>query len=127
MYLAPIVDRTGHYALRVFVVCFDAAQIFIYDPDAGRVENVVNVGPGPFAMGFDPFDLKDVAEQVPVPPDPRQDPSLNLKRYRFAYLASFTQSFVQVIDLDDSIPSSSDTTFERIVFTLGLPTNPKGS
>ncbi len=127
VYLAPIVDRTGHYALRVFVVCFDAAQIFVYDPEAGLVENVINVGPGPFAMGFDPFDMKDVAEQAPVSPDPRQNPSLNLKRYRFAYVASFTQSFVQVLDLDDSLPATSNVTFERVVFTLGQPTNPKGS
>jgi len=128
VYLAPIVDRTGHYALRVFVVCFDAAQIFVYDPEAGLVENVINVGPGPFAMAFDPFDMKDVAEQAPVSPDTRQNPSLNLKRYRFAYVASFTQSFVQAIDLDDSLPAAmSNVTFERVVFTLGQPTNPKGS
>lgn len=127
VYLAPIVDRTGHYSLRVFVVCFDAGQIFVWDPNASIMEAIINVGPGPFAMAFDPFDMNDVADQASVPPDPRQDPSLNLKRYRFAYVASFTQSFVQVIDLDDSIPSSSNTTFEQVVYTLGQPTFPKGS
>jgi hypothetical protein len=127
VYLAPIVDRTGHYSLRVFVVCFDAGQIFVWDPNAEIMETTINVAPGPFAMAFDPFDMDDVADQAAVQPDPRQDPSLNLKRYRFAYVASFTQSFVQVIDLDDSIPANSNTTFEQIVFTLGQPTNPKGS
>jgi hypothetical protein len=135
VYLAPIVDRTGHYALRVFIVCFDSAQIFVYDPDAAVVENVISVGPGPFAMAFDPFDWGQVFGQGPpalVQDDSRYDPSLNLKRYRFAYVASFTQSFVQVLDLDDSIhlddsiPNGS-TTFETVVFTLGKPTSPKGS
>jgi len=127
VYLAPIVDRTGHYALRVFVVCFDAGQIFVYDPNADMVENIINVGPGPFAMAFDPFDMDQVADQAAVPADSRQDPSLHLRQYRFAYVASFTQSFVQVIDLDDSIAETSNTTFEQVVFTLGQPTNPKGS
>jgi hypothetical protein len=135
VYLAPIVDGTGRYALRVFIVCFDSAQIFVYDPDAAVVENVISVGPGPFAMAFDPFDWGQVFGQSPpalVQDDSRYDPSLHLKRYRFAYVASFTQSFVQVIDLDDSIhldnsiPSGS-TTFETVVFTLGKPTAPKGS
>jgi hypothetical protein len=134
VYLAPIVDRSGNYALRVFIVCYDSDQIFVYDPDAGVVENVIYVGPGPFAMAFDPFRMSDVASRAPVAVDPRVDPALSLKRYRFAYVASFTQSYLQVIDLDDSIgplvpggPAVSDYTFERVVFNLGTPTNPKGS
>jgi hypothetical protein len=50
-----------------------------------------------------------------------------LRRYRFAYVASFTQSFVQMIDLDDSLPGISPQTYENVVFTLGQPTPPKGS
>jgi hypothetical protein len=141
VYLAPIVDRTGSYALRVFIVCFESAQIFVYDPDAAAVENVISVAPGPFAMAFDPFDWGQLARKSSVEVDPRYDASLNpgsgpehryLKRYRFGYVASFTQSFVQVLDLDDSIhlddsiPSGSST-FETVVFTLGKPTSPKGS
>lgn len=124
VYLAPIVDRDGAYSLRVFVVCFDSATLFVYDPDAGVLENVIRVGVGPFAMAFDPFTFEDVAQhvQVPIPP---VDQEVGLRRYRFAYLASFTQSFVQVLDLDNAVSSSS--TFERIVYTLGLPTNPKGT
>jgi hypothetical protein len=121
VYVAPIVDKDGAYALRVFVVCFDAAQIFVFDPDAGILENVIRVGPGPFAMAFDPFDAKEVASHAVVPPDPRLG-AVNT-RYRFAYVASFTQSFVQLLDLDRRKPG----TFERVVFTLGQPTNPKGT
>jgi hypothetical protein len=152
VYLAPIVDASGRYALRVFVVCFDSDEIFVYDPDAGRIENIITTGPGPFAMAFDPFSLDDVAQRNLVPGDTRQhDPNLKmntgidvspagngpaaLKRYRFAYLASFTDSYLQVIDLDDSVvepcpgvpTESCNVTFERPVFTLGQPTLPKGS
>lgn len=122
VYLAPIVDRDGRLALRVFIVCFDSATIFVYDPDANALENVLRVGVGPFAMTFDPFSFEEVAQHAVVPPDAR-DPGI--RRYRFGYLASFTQSFVQIIDLDNAIPASS--TFERVVYTLGLPTNPKGT
>jgi hypothetical protein len=124
IYLAPIVDRDGAYALRVFVLCFDSATVFIYDPDIGQIENVLRVGPGPFAMAFDPFSLEDVAAHRQVPMDVR-DPEGRLRRYRFGYLASFTQSFLQLVDLDNAQEDRS--TFERVVFTLGLPTNPKGT
>ena len=108
--------------LRVFIVCFDASQIVVWDPDAEAVENVINVGAGPFAMTFDPFSLaKDVGEHQPAP----QAAAPNHPRpYRFAYVASFTQSYVQMIDLDNSQPTAE--TFENVVFTLGQPTLPKG-
>jgi DNA-binding beta-propeller fold protein YncE len=124
VYLAPVVERDGAYALRVFIVCFDAATVFVYDPETEQVENVLRVGLGPFAMAFDPFDMTDVATHAQVPFDPRTA-GTGLRRYRFAYLASFTNSFVQVIDLDDAQVDRS--TFERIVFTLGRPMTPKGS
>ncbi len=126
LYLAPIVDANGNYALRVFIVCFDAASIFVFDPELGTLENIIRTGPGPFAMAFDPFDLKDAALHKRVEADPRE-PGLDLKRYRFAYIASFTQSYIQVLDLDNSRDKANPDTFERIVFTLGLPTVPRGS
>ncbi|MDF2691726.1 MAG: hypothetical protein K0S65_109 [Labilithrix sp.] len=127
VYLAPVVEPDGAYALRVFVICFDSASIFVFNPDApGPVgfESVIRVGPGPFAMAFDPFSFDDVAQHVQVPFDDR-DRALNLRRYRFAYLASFTQSFVQVLDLDNAVPNP--VTYGRVVYTLGRPTNPKGT
>lgn len=123
VYLAPIVDANGDYALRVFVVCFDSNQIVVYDPGdtgvVGAIENVIHVGPGPFAMAFDPFSLSDVASHASVPVDDQGN-----RKYRFAYVASFTQSFVQMIDLDNSQPTAE--TFEHVAFTLGQPTPPKG-
>jgi len=126
VYLAPIANLDHDYELRVFVVNFDSSTISVYDPKNGpdlALVDTIYVGPGPFAMAFDPFSLEDVATQSAVPAETRYDPKLNLKRtYRFAYVASFTQSYVQVIDLDESQP-----TFESVVFTLGKPTPPKGS
>jgi hypothetical protein len=135
IYLAPILGADGSLTLRVFIVCFDSASIFVFDPEAGVVENIIRVGPGPYAMAFDPFDLESVARgdkptddariQGPARPgDPSYDPDLNVKTYRFAYVASFTQSYIQVIDLDNS--RTSKETFERVIFTLGQPTSPKG-
>jgi hypothetical protein len=152
LYLAPIVDASGHYALRLFVVCYDTAAVFVFKPDDIAVlgaqavpESVIYVGAGPFAMAFDPFTFEDVAahevdEEMPLTPpgnpvvvgsDPRQDQTLGLKTYRFGYLASFTNSYLQVIDLDDSRTTSTGApnqqTFEQVVFTLGQLTSPKGT
>lgn len=137
VYLAPIVNEAGDYELRVFVVLFDSNEIAVYNPGSGAVETIIPVGQGPFAMAFDPFDLSDVAKNAPVPQDTRQVDGVaappntaltgpTLKRYRFAYVANFTFSFVQVIDLDNSMPAISPLTFEHVVFTLGQPTAPKG-
>jgi hypothetical protein len=140
LYVAPIVDANGNYAVRVFIVCFDSQTIAIYDPDAQRVENVVSTGPGPFAMAFDPFDIAAVAAHAHVPFDPRSRHTTRwqgaavgpaLRSYRFGYITSFTDSFVQIIDLDQSFRDDrlgpGQSTFENIVYTLGLPTQPVGS
>jgi len=145
VYLAPIVDKNGNYSLRVFVVCFDSQLIYVIDPENPQIpENIIRTGPGPYAMAFDPFDLDAVATNAADPFDPRattkiqatarpNDP-LNgqpaLRKYRFAYIASFTDSFVQIIDLDQSFHDDrlgGQSTFETIVYTLGVPTQPKGS
>ena len=123
VYVAPIVNAQGNYEVRIFVVDFDSSTISVIDPnhiDLALVQTIY-VGPGPFAMAFDPFKLQDVATNAHVTKDTRQT-QVDLNTYRFAYVASFTQSFVQVIDLDQQQP-----TFESVVYTLGNPTPPKGS
>ena len=159
VYLAPIIDQTGRFSVRVFVTIFDPVnQIAVYDPDGGNLD-LINVGQGPFAMAFDPYLDHDVlskkgqvvssealmmsntamdtsgatpdtqatmhfvAEHAAVHTDP-QLMGTPIANYRFAYVANFTQSYVQVIDLDNSQPTTD--TFEQVVFTLGLPTKPKG-
>lgn len=138
IYVAPIVDKSGRYSVRVFVVCFDSQTIAIYDPDTGIVENQVLTGPGPFAMAFDPFDLDDVATHAEVPYDPRfpntivsKGTAMNgmpaLRKYRFAYITSFTDSYVQIMDLDQSFQDDrlmGVSTFETMVYSLGIPQQP---
>ncbi len=118
MRLAPIVDRDGALALRLFVVCFDSNAVVVLDPETRQLDRILRVGRGPFAIAFDPFDMDAAIRHDIVPRDAEGDLT-----YRFAYLASFTESFIQVIDLDRSDPTSS--TFEKTVFTLGNPTPPK--
>ncbi len=126
LYLAPIIDKNGNYALRVFIVCFDSQTVFIWDPDAGQVENIIHVGRGPFALAFDPFDMDDVAARRPAA---KSTDGQIAHKYRFAYVASFTDSFVQVVDLDDTIQDTSGAryAYERVVYTLGYSQPPKGS
>jgi hypothetical protein len=131
LFLAPIVDRDGRYAMRVFITCFDSATLFIYDPDARAIESTVRVGLGPFSMSFDPFNVEGAAAHDEVPQKTLsatfngQTANFTERAYRYAYLASFTTSTVQVIDLDRSRADSQ--TFERIVVGLGEPQLPKGS
>jgi hypothetical protein len=182
LFLAPVVDAWGHYSLRLFVVCYDASTIVVFDPEriAAReanaiAETVISTGTGPFAMAFDPSctglvdssgnpmqnplgplacssygPLADVAVSevaelngdlshflVPVDPKPN-GAAFGLRTYRFGYLATFTDSYLQVIDLDDSLspppsptsagaPARSQETYESVVFTFGNPTPPKGT
>lgn len=135
VYLAPVVvpdypgAGTAHYELRVFVVLFDSSGIAVINPDQpppltlDQVE-FISTGPGPYAIAFDPFDLNDVAVNNPVPADPRQPADLALNRYRFAYVASFTQSYAQVVDLDAL--ATQYETYEKVVFNLGGPSYPIG-
>jgi hypothetical protein len=139
VYLAPIIDSDGDYALRVFVVCFDGNSIEIVNPDTGSLEADIAVGEGPFAVTFDPYEALDVALHRHV--QPTKDPpsviftptdggmplTISLPKYRFAYVASFTNSYVQVIDLDNSQRNGTSSTFETVVYTLGSPSVPKGN
>ena len=123
VYLAPVVEADGALSLRVFVICFDSATLYIYNPETELLENIVRTGLGPFAMAFEPFSLADVAAHTKV------DPVNGIRPYRFGYIASFTNSFIQVLDLDNagSTTGGRSPTFETVVFTLGRPTAPKGS
>jgi hypothetical protein len=128
LFLAPIVDANGNYELKLFVVCYDSNEVFVYDPDdlespfGAAPELIIPTGSGPYALAFDPFSLDDAADGAAVAIDTRQPPALALKNYRFAYVASFTHSYVQVIDLDQT----NLATYGSIVFTLGKPVPPKG-
>ena len=85
-------DPPGQFRPRVFVVCFDARAIIVYDPAERRVDGLIRTGRGPHALVMDP-----------VKP--------------LAYVAHFTDSYIGLVDLDQSHASS----FETIVATIGIP------
>jgi hypothetical protein len=137
VYLAPVIiqDTAGaHYEPRIFVTLFDTGAIVIINPELQppAVENYVYVGQNPYSMTFDPWGDLAVAAKNPDAPSMtdvamhKAVPRLaagGTNRYRFAYVGIFTQSYVQMIDLDDSAFTG---TFEQVVFNLGKPTIPKG-
>jgi hypothetical protein len=83
---------------RVFVVCFDSRKIYVFDPVAGRIEAVIQTGRGPHAFSVDP-------------------------RSGLGFIAHFTDSYVGVVDLDQSHAHH----YGSIIATLGAPTPPRSS
>jgi len=88
-------DPPGVFRPRVFVVCFDARAILVYDPAERRVDGLIRTGRGPHALVMDPI--------APL-----------------AYLGHFTDSYIGLVDLDQS----HGTTFGTIVATIGTPLPP---
>jgi DNA-binding beta-propeller fold protein YncE len=82
----------------VFVVCFDSATIFIYDPEADRVEAEVITGRGPHPLTFD-------------------------LDHGVAYVGHFTDSYIGAIALDQRFPRS----YGSIIATIGTPSAPRAT
>jgi hypothetical protein len=95
--MGDILNGAGERERRAFAMSFDARRITIYDPDRQRVEAEVVTGRGPQAF---------VA-----------DPSRGL-----GYVAHFSDSYVGVVDLDQSRP-----TFGTMVAMIGSPKPPRAS
>ena len=91
-------DPPGTFRTRVFVVCFDARTIVVYDPVERRVDGFIRTGRGPHALVMDPI-------------------------HPIAYVGHFTDSYIGLIDLDQSHP----LTYQTIVATVGVPLSPQGS
>jgi len=91
-------DPPGQFRPRVFVVCFDARAIVVYDPVERRIDGLIRTGRGPHALVMDP-----------VQP--------------LAYVGHFTDSYIGLIDLDQTHAA----TFETIVATIGIPVSPQGT
>ena len=115
--VAPVIDRLGLFALKVFALSFDLNTVQIHDADSLAQESSIRVAQGPFALAFDPFTYADAATKRIAPRDVD-----GRARYRFAYVASFSKSTVQLIDIDAS--SDSAATYGQVVFTLGKPGTP---
>jgi len=91
-------DPPGQFRPRVFVVCFDARAIIVYDPAEHRVDGLIRTGRGPHALVMDPV-------------------------HPIAYIGHFTDSYIGLVDLDQS----NSSTFETIVATIGIPVSPQGT
>jgi DNA-binding beta-propeller fold protein YncE len=82
---------------RVFVICFDSRQIFVYDPKGdGRIESVIRTGRGPHSL---------VVDEV----------------RGLGYVGHFTDSYIGVIDLDQSHTS----TYGKVMLSIGAPVAPR--
>jgi YVTN family beta-propeller protein len=77
---------------RIYITCYDDGEIYVVDPKALVVTARIDVGAGPTSLVF-----------------PRQDSSV-------AYVASFVNSHLSVIDLEPGSPTEN-----HVVMRLGLP------
>jgi hypothetical protein len=96
--VGDIVNAQGQREPRVFVVCFDARRVFVYDPVRGYLEANIRTGRGPHALAID-------------------------SEHGFAYLGSFTDSYVAVIGIDQT----KGQDYGKILLTVGVPTPPRAS
>jgi hypothetical protein len=98
--LGTVTNAAGQPEKRIFALCFDSRQIFIYDPARRRTEAVISTGRGPHALAID------------VDAD-----------HALAYVAHFTDSYIGVISLDQRFPSS----YATIIASVGRPSAPRAS
>ena len=91
-------DPPGQLRPRVFALCFDSRAVIIYDPVERRVDGQIRTGRGPHAFVMDPI-------------------------HPIGYLGHFTDSYIGLVDLDQSHGS----TFGTIIATIGIPVTPLGT
>jgi DNA-binding beta-propeller fold protein YncE len=95
--LGDVIDRDGQPAPRVFVLCFDAHTIYVYDPAVNEFEAFIETGRGPQALVVD-------------------------AQRGLGYVAHFIDSYVGVIDLD-----RRSRTYGSVVLGVGQPSPPRAS
>jgi Cys-rich repeat protein len=96
--LGHVINAEGEREPRVFVLCFDSALIFVYDPVRRRIETEIFTGRGPYALAFD-------------------------EQRALTYVGHFTDSFIGVVSLDQRFPR----TYGTMITTIGAPTPPRAS
>jgi YVTN family beta-propeller protein len=77
---------------RIYVTCYDDGQIYVVEPDRLAVVATIDVGAGPTSLVF-----------------PAREPG-------FAYVASFANSHLSLIDLNPGSPTEN-----HVVLRIGLP------
>lgn len=88
----------GTSATRVFVLCFDARRIYVYDPEKHDVVKVIETGRGPHGLVID-------------------------EERALGYISHFTDSYIGVVDLNESHVNRYGT----IVTSFGVRTSPRGT
>ena len=83
--------------MRLFVTCFDAGQIYVFDPYVPRLIAVINAGRGPAGLAF--------------PRSPRPD-----RPERLAYVVGFSANDIPVLDLTPGSPTQY-----HVVQRIGFP------
>ena len=96
--IGQVTDTHGNLARRVFIVCFDARVIFVYDPVARRFETEIQTGRGPYALAVD-------------------------EGHGLGYIGHFTDSYLGVVDLDQR----HTLTYGKMLLTVGQPIAPRAS
>lgn len=93
-----VIDKQGERSLRVFVLCFDSALVYVYDPERRVIESEIRTGRGPYSIAFD-------------------------SEAGLAFIGHFTDSYIGVVSIDQRHP----VTFGSTVATLGHPEPPRAS
>ncbi len=96
--LGNVIGPDGSLLPRVFVICFDAGLIYVFDPVREVVESVLRTGRGPYSLAFN-------YEQGVV------------------YVGHFTDSYIGVISIDQRYPF----TYGATLATLGEPEPPRAT
>lgn len=105
LFLGNVMAPSGQVEPRLFVVCFDAAVIYVFDPVRGKFDTQINTGRGPQGLAFDNFD--EASGEV----------------HPLLYVGHFTDSYVAVISLDQRYP----TTYGATLATVGFPQPPRAA
>lgn len=96
--VGEITNSSGERERRIFVICFDSALIYVFDPESGRIESTIRTGRGPYSMAFDP--------EQPV-----------------AFIGHFTDSHIGAVSLDQRHP----LTYGATLATFGTPEPPRAA
>ena len=102
--LGNVIGTDGQLHRRIFAVTFESRFVFMYDPEARRVDAVIRTGRGPHAITFDTGDDGDGL-------------------HSYLYVGHFTDSYLGVVDLDMRHPE----TFGIMFASIGVPTPPRDS
>lgn len=97
--LGAAIAPDGTVRTHVFAVTFDSRFIFMYDPQAERVVQVIRTGRGPHAIAFDHCTTDCKPGEAP---------------HAYLYVGHFTDSYLGVVDLDMRHPETFGTMFASI-------------